>query len=151
VLWSVQRDGLSPVGQLLAVILRHRHGALLLFAAVLLVRAVMPAGYMIGSRDGVPTIELCSGMVGAVPHDMAVGRTLKPQSHFNVSSSARNNHRTFVLLPISTNPNFPRYGLYQNIAYRGQFDNRSVSHLRSMSQFKVNRNRLTLLTIQSHV
>jgi hypothetical protein len=68
---SAQCDRLSLVDHFYGLTRRHGHGAVPLFAAVLLVRAIVPAGYIIGSRDGVPTIELCHGMAAAAPHDMA--------------------------------------------------------------------------------
>jgi len=44
-------------------LLAHRHLALLLCAATLLLKLLVPGGYMIGSDHGRVTIELCSGVV----------------------------------------------------------------------------------------
>lgn len=43
-------------------LLAQRHLALAVCAAALLLRLLVPAGYMIGTADGHPMIELCSGV-----------------------------------------------------------------------------------------
>jgi hypothetical protein len=62
------------VGKFRTWITGHPHSAWLLLAAVLTVRAIVPAGYMVGSHNGFPTIELCDGMVSvpAAPPTMAM-------------------------------------------------------------------------------
>ena len=50
-------------------LLAQRHFAVLLCAATLLLKLVVPSGYMIGSEHGRMTIELCSGVA---PQPMAL-------------------------------------------------------------------------------
>lgn len=45
-------------------LLAQRRLAVLLCAATLLLRLLVPTGYMIGGEHGRPTIELCSGVAG---------------------------------------------------------------------------------------
>lgn len=56
---------MQPIRRLLA----QRHFAVLLCAATLLLKLLVPTGYMIGSEHGRMTIELCSGLA---PQPMAV-------------------------------------------------------------------------------
>ena len=56
-------------------LLAHRRLAALLCVAALLLKLVVPSGYMIGNHDGHLTIEVCSGMATApakmaMPHAM---------------------------------------------------------------------------------
>lgn len=43
-------------------LLAQRHLAILLCAAALLMKLLVPAGYMVGGDRGRPTVELCSGV-----------------------------------------------------------------------------------------
>lgn len=52
---------MSPIRRLLA----HRRLAALICVAALLMKLVVPAGYMIGKHHGRVTIEVCSGMAPA--------------------------------------------------------------------------------------
>lgn len=60
------------MGHIRTVITGYRHAALLLFLAALLVRALVPSGYMFASRDGLPTVEFCDGMIAAPMPDTAM-------------------------------------------------------------------------------
>jgi hypothetical protein len=46
------------------LILGHRGGALLLIAVALALKALIPAGYMVGSRSLVLSIEICADTTG---------------------------------------------------------------------------------------
>lgn len=67
-----RRKGVSPIRRLLT----HRRLVLLLCAATLLLKMIVPTGYMVASRDGRPVVTLCPGATamamaaGAMPHAM---------------------------------------------------------------------------------
>jgi len=53
------------MGAIRAMTVANRHAAFLLLLVALLVRVVVPSGYMFVPRDGFPTVEMCDGMVSA--------------------------------------------------------------------------------------
>ena len=67
-------------------LLAHRRVAALLCAAALLLKLVVPSGYMVASHGGHLTIEVCSGMAAApvkmtMPHAMPMPGQGKSEGH----------------------------------------------------------------------
>lgn len=73
-------NGVPAVRRLIA----QRHLAALLCAATLLLKLLMPAGYMIGSEHGRVTVMLCSGV--------ASGPMAMPNMHGETSGHGKTDH-----------------------------------------------------------